>query len=130
MAKSGSSSLVISSCRGGMNDQDPAHILPDDQATLLENVEFFFSTLGERRRGCKSVSILNSGLDSSDDMVHLGVHFPQLAEIYQNELFAISATENTSINFARRDAGGLWHPITLTPSDTFDKTFPTVLRIH
>ena len=52
MAKGATNNFVINSIRGGMNNQDPPQALPDDQAVLLENVEFFYSTLGERRLGC------------------------------------------------------------------------------
>jgi|TARA_R110000744_G_scaffold42953_1_gene96504 hypothetical protein len=47
----------ISSLRGGMNDTDPAISLPDDQCVLAENVEFFDSMLGERRKGTSAVTL-------------------------------------------------------------------------
>ena len=70
--------LVIPTLQGGQNDQDPKHILPDDQCVLAENVEFFFSTLGERRRGMASVDITSSGLDAEAAIVHLGMYSPTL----------------------------------------------------
>ena len=46
-----SGALEVLSLRGGMNDTDPANNLADDQCTLAQNVEFFYSMLGERRAG-------------------------------------------------------------------------------
>jgi|GEM_PF-6395573 len=40
-----------------MNDTDPAISLPDDQCVLAENVEFFDSMLGERRKGTSAVTL-------------------------------------------------------------------------
>lgn len=119
--------LVITSIRGGMNDEDPAHILPDDQCVLIENAEFYDSTLGERRKGGEEVSIAGSSLATRENTTHLGVHFPELAEVYEAELFAISATDGVGVSINRRDKDGAWS--TITPTDTPTSTFPEALRM-
>lgn len=121
--------IVISSLRGGQNDSDPPHILPDDQATLCENVEFFYTTLGERRLGCTAVDITDSGLDAEDGIVHLSTHMPLVdePEVLDTQLFAIAASPNDSVTISLRDADGLWSAI--TPVDAFDDSDPEIFRI-
>jgi hypothetical protein len=51
------SDFTLFSLRGGLNDFDPPTALPSDACTVAENVEFFYSTLGERRLGCTAVSL-------------------------------------------------------------------------
>jgi hypothetical protein len=127
MAKDGTSNFVLGNLRGGMNDQDPAQSLPDDQVVLAENVEFFFSTLGERRRGCEAVDITGSGLGSEAEIVHLNIHLPKEAAIKDNELWAAGATQNASITLAHR-VSGAWS--TVVPVDAFATDYPSALRIQ
>ena len=44
----------------GFNDTDPPTDLPEDQCITAENVEFFDSTLGERRLGCVDIDLPTS----------------------------------------------------------------------
>lgn len=111
-----------------MNDQDPAHSLPDDQCVLIENAEFFESTLGERRRGCEAISVAGSNLSANDHVVHLGIHFPALAEIYEAELMAVGATEGSAVSFNRRDQFDVWS--IMTPTDAAVSTYPEALRVQ
>lgn len=76
MAQTPSSDLLITTLRGGMNDTDPASALPEDQCVLAQNVEFFFSTLGERRRGCVPLNIQSSGLEAATAITHLSQWYP------------------------------------------------------
>lgn len=110
-----------------MNDDDPKHILPADQCVLAENVEFFYSTLGERRLGMEPVALTDSGLDLEDAIVHLGLWTKELGTPADTRLFAVGATFNTSTTFAYRDAG-VW--TTVTPIDAPANTSPTVLNMR
>lgn len=120
--------LTIESLRGGMNDQDPPHSLEDDQTVQALNVEFFLSTLGERRRGCEAVSIVGSGLGSEDEIVHLTTHLPRLGELTETQLWAVGATEDTSLTVSQRLTDLSWSDI--TPIDAFDTSYPAALRIQ
>jgi hypothetical protein len=51
------SDFLIDSLRGGLNIVDPAASLPKDACTVANNVEFFNSTLGERRLGCTGIDL-------------------------------------------------------------------------
>ena len=61
-------------------------------------------------------------------MVHLSIHYPALAEVYEAEVMAISATEGAGVNFNRRDKDLVWS--TLTPTDAATSTYPEALRIN
>lgn len=126
MAK-GTNELTISSLAGGMNDSDPPHSLPDDQCVFAENVEFFESTLGERRKGMSTVPITDSGLDDEDVVVFLGTHQPAQVDIQDSEIWAVAATEDTSSSIAHR-VDGTWHSV--SPTDAFDNGFPEILRLQ
>lgn len=119
--------LSVTSLRGGMNNQDPAVSLAEDQCVLAMNVEFFQSTLGERRNGCETTNITGSGITGHDAVVHLSAHLPSDTEIPDGELWAISATEDTSVTVSRR-SGTTWSVI--TPPTDLDPTFPTILQVH
>lgn len=120
--------LVLESLKGGQNDQDPPNAIDDDQAVLMENVEIFQSTLGERRAGMESVDITASNLDSEAAIVHLNIHYPAQSQVKDCYLWAVGATDSTSVSFAYRDDGLVWHMA--IPDDPFVTTFPEVLKIH
>jgi hypothetical protein len=121
--------LVIDDLRGGMNNSDPPHILPNNQCVLAENVEFVRSTLGERRRGMETVDITSSGFDLETVIVHIGNHLPELATMEETEAFGVAATDGASATIAYRQAGSAsWTPI--TPDDAIDPDFPDTLRIQ
>lgn len=120
--------LIIESFRGGMNDEDPAHAIEDDQCVLMENVELFDSTLGERRRGCESIDMTDSDLvTGADHGVYLGTHLPEGAKISQAELWAASSNYNSFLKFARR-SGATWFPV--IPVDTPWDTYPVVYQVR
>lgn len=127
MAKQGQD-LTINSLSGGMNNDDSPHILPDDQCVLAENVEFFLSSLGERRKGMETVGITSSNLDDEDVIVHMGVHIPRGNTLEETELFAISSTLDTSVTIAKRDTTYTWAEI--TPVDAFTVTDPEILKVQ
>lgn len=128
MASAATNQFVIESLRGGMNDQDPSNAIADDQAVLCQNVEFYNSTLGERRAGMESVDITDSNLSNETVIVHLNTHFPAQTEVKDCYLFGIGATPDTSMVIAYRDAGMLWHPVTI--NDPFVFTEPEIYRMH
>lgn len=109
-----------------MNDTDPAVQLPEDQCVLAENVEFFFSALGERRNGCSSMSLSGSGLDAEDAIVHISQRFPT-NDPNVGELWAIGATEGVSTSIAFRSDEEEWTPV--IPVDDIDPTAPFVYQI-
>lgn len=119
--------LEIASLRGGMNDTDPPAAIAEDQCVLAMNVEWFYSTLGERRLGCAPLNISGSGLDSETAVVFLAQRIIDGA-INQPELWAIAATPGTSVTVARRPTVlTTWTPV--TPSDAITNTAPDVYAI-
>ena len=91
--------LVIADITGGMNDQNPPHILPDNQCVLAENVEFFFSTLGERRKGMAAVSLTGAAIGSKDAIVHLGLYAPTLGSPADTVTIGVGANLGSSTAF-------------------------------
>jgi hypothetical protein len=116
--------LVINSLRGGQNDSDLPNNLAEDQAAVLRNVELYYASCGERRLGCVPYDMTGSGLTSLSDIVHLTEHFPT-NDITQPEYWAIGATVNSVVAFARKAAGAAtWSPVALT--DAAISTAPNV----
>lgn len=113
-----------------MNDEDPSHSLPNDQCVLCQNVEFFYSTLGERRKGTNRVNLAGSDLDTEQVIVHIGTYLPKQAEVKDTELFVVSATLDSATKTAHRgpEPTYTWNPVSL--KDAIDPTDPTVLRIQ
>lgn len=120
------SPLVIASLRGGMNNTDPWHVLPEDQCILAENVEFFYSALGERRNGCVPVSLTSSGLETYDAIVHLSQQFPT-NDPNLGQIWAVGATEGVSAVFARRADDFSWNTVTI--KDAIDAAAPGIYQI-
>lgn len=117
--------LTISSLRGGLNDTDPAPLLANDQCTVANNVEFFHSSLGERRLGCEALSMTSSSLDDETVMVHLSEFFPTTS-VSAGQLWGISATPGTSVSVAKRTTG-TWAAV--TPDDAITTTAPNIYGI-
>lgn len=106
------SDLIIGNLRGGFNDTDPPTSLPDDQCVVAENVEFFYSLLGERRNGCAPMSLSGSGLDTMGSIIHLSQRFPT-NDPNVGELWAVGVdlTAHTSM-WAYRSNEDEWTPVT------------------
>lgn len=102
--------IALLSLRGGMNDTDPANALRPDQCTFANNVEWFVSTLGERRNGTEPLDITGSTLSSEEMIVHLSQWFPG-NKVTEAEFWAIGYTPATSATFARRSTVGVWTPV-------------------
>lgn len=126
MASVSNPDLSITSLRGGMNNTLPPHALPPDQCVLAENVEFFYSMLGERRLGCEPISIAGSTLDTQSEIVHLSQNFPT-NEFTEPEWWAIGATVGSSVVMAHKFEG-LWSPV--TPDDPISPNGPAIYEIQ
>jgi len=118
--------LSIPSLRGGLNDTDPPHLLADDECTVANNVEFFFSSLGERRKGCETVDITGSGAETAAALTFVDSWFPQNDVVYP-EYWILGATEGVSTNLARRTTAGVWTPV--TPADAMVTTSPEIYQV-
>lgn len=119
--------ISILSFRGGLNDTDPATTLPDDEVTVADNVEFFYSSLGERRSGCAAMSLSGSNLDDQGAIVHLSQRFPTNDPLI-GELWAVGATEDTSSKWAYRSNEDEWFPV--VPTDAAVTTSPVIYQIQ
>jgi len=113
--------------RGGMNDSEPANALSDDQCTLAQNVEFFYSMLGERRAGCGPLVITNSDLEDETVMAHISQWFPSNLTLVP-EVFAISVTAGVSVTVATRNTSSVWAELT-TIDDAINTTSPDIFSI-
>jgi hypothetical protein len=118
--------LTMTTWRGGLNNTDPAIALADDECVTAENVEFFFSMLGERRGGCTPLSLTDSGLTAKTTICHMSQWFPTNVVTTPEYIFA-AATPAASIVMARRDTSGVWHVLTPNDAATFD--VPDIFRI-
>ncbi len=117
--------ILILSLAGGQNDTDSPTELAKDECVLAENVEFFASACGERRLGCGPVTITNSHLDDEELMVYL-TQWPDDNDVLDQQIFAVSATPNSSATVAVRTSG-VWSEI--TPTDALNTTVPAIYNI-
>jgi len=126
-AQSQPKDLSILSLRGGVNNTDPATTLPEDQCTEAMNVEFFYSSLGERRSGCAPMSLNGSNLEDQGAIVHLSQRFPTNDPLI-GELWAVGATQDTSSKWAYRSNEDEWTPV--VPVDAAVTSTPVIYQIQ
>jgi hypothetical protein len=119
--------LVIDTLRYGYDDDTSAHELPADACTLARNVEFWNSSLGERRFGCEPVVLSSSGLDTETTVVHAVEWYPD-GNPQHPEWFVIAATPGVSYKIAKRSYLGVWTAV--TAADAIVTTEPNIYRIH
>lgn len=93
-------SLTITSLRGGMNNTDPAIALPEDQCILAQNVEWFDSMLGERRKGTSAVT-LPAFLSGKDRITFAHRHLPTADET-ASELWLLGLTGTSTAALGRK----------------------------
>lgn len=117
--------LIISNLRGGLNNTDPLHMLQDDECAEAMNVEFFHSSMGERRLGSEAISLTSSGLTGQTVVVHLSEFFPTQS-ITAAELWAIAAVPGTSVAVGKRTSG-TWSSI--SPDDAILNAAPSIYNI-
>ncbi len=106
MAASQYQTLVISTLRGGVNNIDQPISLPDDQCTIVENIDYERSSLGGKRRG--QVAVTTSGMNTAVYFLHR--HLPTTDETAA-QLWAVSASGTTAI-FDYKDTA--WHVVSPT----------------
>lgn len=121
------SDLSIPSLRGGLNDSEPPHLLQDDECTVALNVEWWFSSLGERRKGTSAFDITGSGLASESVIGFLTQWFPD-NDIAHPEVWALGVTEGVSTTLTKRSSAGAWS--TVVPEDPIDVDAPAVYGMN
>ena len=104
--------FVLKSLRGGVNTTDPKISLPDDQVTVANNVEFFRSMLGERRRGTDAID-LPASISGKDRVTFVFRYIPSTDETAA-ELYVLGVTSTTTAVLSRKTTS--WSDITI--SDT------------
>lgn len=109
--------FVVASLRGGLNDSDPPHSIPNDQVTKANNVEWIDSMLGERRRGSTAISIAGSALAGHDRVSFLHRHLPTTDESAA-QFWALGVTGVASSDLVYKDT--TWH--TVVPADAITVT--------
>jgi hypothetical protein len=112
--------FIISSLRGGLNNTDPAISLADDQCVVAENVEFNLSMLGERRKGCTSVT-LDASMTGDANMTRISFLFRHLPSGDETaaELWVLGQHASTQ-NFRLHRKTTSWSAI--TPATDIDVT--------
>jgi len=118
--------ITFDSLRGGFDDTTPLSKMAKDACTEATNVEFFWTTLGERRWGCDAFDITGSGLDSYTQIVHLSQWFPANV-VLTPEIWAVGATPGSAAAFRYRSTSSVWTTPTVT--DALDATAPNVYKV-
>jgi len=119
--------FIINSLRGGLNEFEPATALQADQCTQAENVEFWLSMCGEKRKGTNPVTLGGTGFSNGIDNVvaWLFQHLPSTeAQTHVNpgdmadaELWAYW-TDQLANSHMERFANAVWADV--TPFDAID----------
>jgi hypothetical protein len=96
--------LIVPDLRGGMNDTDPQQALDDNEVPYAINVEWFNSTVGERRAGMDAITLSGVSLAGFTDTVHLSEWFP-LGNLLPQQwmVFADPNTPATNPKFVYRE---------------------------
>lgn len=121
--------FIINSLRGGVNLLDPPTSLQSDQCTVAENVEFWLSTCGEKRKGTAPITLGGTGFTNNIDNVvaFLFQHLPSIeTQNHANpgdqkdaELWAYW-TDQLTQSHLERFANAAWTDV--TPADGIDVT--------
>lgn len=122
MARSEPAPIVISSLRGGLNDNDPPMVMEGDSCTIAENVEFFYSTMGERRLGCESITDLPTSITADSNIQAVtwaGRHLPD-NDLSNAELWLLGQHLSAANNVLTRRTTTAWS--TVTPVDAITST--------
>lgn len=114
--------ITIGTLRGGLNDNDPPTSLQADVCTVAENIEFYNSTLGERRAGCTAINLPASitGDANIQAITWMGTHFPtnSLGAI---ELWVLGQSLTGANSVLTHNVMGAW--TTIVPDDTITVTY-------
>lgn len=113
--------LNINSLTGGVIDNDPPLSLPEDACTIAENVEFFYSALGERRKGCVAINLPDSitGDSNIQAVTWMGRHLPSNT-LGDAELWLLSQHLTSTNNVLTHRSTSAW--ATVTPDDAISVT--------
>lgn len=117
--------IFVTSLQGGLNDTDNPSAIQPDQCTTANNVEWFHSSLGERRNGCDPLSLTNSTLTAEAVIGHISQWFSSNI-ISVPEFWAVGITAGVSSTWAKR-TGGNWSPV--VPADAAVNTAPNIYGI-
>lgn len=118
--------LTISDLSGGVNDTDPAFAVPDDQCLIAENVEFVYSTLGEKRNGTVAIDIEDSNFDVIQrKIVWLYRHLPSTDET-EAQLWGFGVNAAVSSVLSYKDTA--WHNVALNDAITVSVPYAYQLR--
>src|SRR5690348_3767225 len=115
--------FTLTSLRGALDDTSPAHVLDDDACVVAENVEFYSSTLGERRKGCTAITLSDdiSGNTALDVTTWMYRHLPVNDE-GEAELWTLTQSLTTEDHVLARRKKSEWETIVpddaITVSDT------------
>jgi hypothetical protein len=108
--------FLITSTRGGQNEDDPASI-PDDCCTNARNVEWWQSQLGERRKGCDGIDI-GSPFTACERIVWTYRHLPT-TDPADAQLWALGINDTgPAAVLAYKDT--TWHTVTMGDALTID----------
>lgn len=106
--------ITIPSLRGGLDDNDPPAILPDDACTIAQNVEFFYSTIGERRMGCSVLTDLPTAFSMDPGIAAvtwMGRHLPT-NNLADAEMWALGQSLTTNYSTLMRRDKSSWQLVT------------------
>lgn len=129
MPQSATGDIVIDTLRGGQNDTTPQHLLPEDQCVTANNVEFWYSSLGERRAGTNTFDITNSTFSTTAVIVHLRRWFPQ-NDPRQCSLWGIGANPGTNLVIASTGVNTPVWNAPVSPADAFNTSEPDIYNIQ
>lgn len=107
--------LQITGLSAGLNNTDSSSALAEDECTVAENAEFFYSSCGERRNGCGPMDITGSALNTEAEVVFLTQWLPT-NKVLEPEYLAVAATPGVSATWARRSVSGVWSEV-IPPAD-------------
>lgn len=104
--------FILDTLRGGFDDFTPVSSQQKDICTIADNVEFFLSTLGERRAG---TAAFNTPAGISGDAllsaaVWMFVHTPTKNES-ENELWVLTADSDNTPKMYRYTRAGGWSTV-------------------
>lgn len=115
---------ILTSMRGGLNNSDPALSLPDNQATVAQNVEWVNAMLAERRLGSTAVT-LSATMTAKDRVTFLFRDLPTSDETAAR-LWAFGVTGTASSRLEFKDTA--WNVPTLKDAFVITGKYPNQIR--
>lgn len=109
--------FLLDSLRGGLNIADPAASLAKDACTVANNVEFFLSTLGERRKGCEAISLPTALVnDLSIEAVSFAFRHLPTNDEGDAELWVLGQSMDGGVHRLFHNVLGVWSEVAWTTS--------------